>query len=378
MKGKTLQLLASIAAYLVAAVLWFALLAWRRMQHDRDSEKLVRYQLKASEARLLAETALTDKIIDSLPGMFYVTDTKGTVVRFNRAFETLLGYKAEDLSVTDPFTIFAPEDRQRAIDSVRQVFKEGYARGEVSFITAAGERKPFSLTGTRIETPDGPLLVGMGLDISEQVESLQRSNSEILAAYERTIEGWSRALDLRDEETEGHSRRVTEHTVRLAERFGIPEAQLVHIRRGALLHDIGKMGVPDHVLLKPGPLTGAEWELMKRHPEFAYQLLLPIEFLRPALDIPYSHHERWDGSGYPHGLKGEDIPFSARIFAVVDVYDALTSDRPYRPAWGKGRALTYLRDNAGVLFDAGVVEEFERMMSEERQTRSEPLVAVEP
>src|SRR5690606_12353175 len=169
----------------------------------------------------------------------------------------------------------------------------------------------------------------------------------------------------RSEETEGHSRRVTEQTVRLAERLGIPRDQLVHVRRGALLHDIGKMGVPDEVLLKPGPLTDAEWALMKRHPEFAYQLLLPIEFLRPALAIPYCHHERWDGSGYPRGLKGEEIPLPARVFAVVDVYDALTSDRPYRPAWTRERALAYIRDNAGSQFDPRVVEEFLRMMAEE-------------
>src|SRR5690606_18421528 len=169
-----------------------------------------------------------------------------------------------------------------------------------------------------------------------------------------------------DEETEGHSRRVTEQTVRLAEHFGIPEEQIVHIRRGALLHDIGKMGVPDHVLLEPGPLTDEEWVLMKQHPDFAYELLLPIEFLRSALDIPYSHHERWDGSGYPRGLKGEEIPLSARIFAVVDVYDALTSDRPYRPAWERSRALDYLKENSGVLFDPRVVDEFVCMIDDEQ------------
>ena len=211
----------------------------------------------------------------------------------------------------------------------------------------------------------------LALENANLVESLQRSNTEMLAAYERTIEGWSRALDLRDEETEGHSRRVTEQTVRLAERLGIADEQIVHIRRGSLLHDIGKMGVPDQVLLKPGPLTDEEWVLMKQHPDFAYELLLPIEFLRPALDIPYCHHERWDGSGYPRGLKEEEIPLSARIFAVVDVYDALTSDRPYRPAWEEARALEYLRENAGVQFDPRVVAEFERMLQQKRGAQPE-------
>ncbi len=499
---------------------------------------------RLAEERLRAETEFTNRIIDSLPGLFYAVDGTGKVVRANRAFAATLGYVSDGLNYVHPFDLFVEEDQERIAAAATQVFEEGSASIEASFRTADGRTVPYSLTGMRVETATGPLVVGTGLDISEQVESrkrieelnrelnhrlghitalreidnaivgsldrsallnrilhqigdrlkvdaasvllyseklgrlrmgasiglgavtrqktdlqlgedlagraglerrtvvvngrervasalapargladvgfesyiatplvakgqllgvlevfecqetkrsddwhdvlaalatqsalalentnlvesLQRSNSEILAAYERTIEGWSRALDLRDEETEGHSRRVTEQTVRLAERFGIPDEQLVHVRRGALLHDIGKMGVPDHVLRKPGPLTDPEWELMKQHPDFAYELLLPIDFLRSALDIPYSHHERWDGSGYPRGLKGEEIPLSARIFAVVDVYDALTSDRPYRPAWKKARALEYLQESAGVLFDPAVVTEFVSMLGEE-------------
>jgi putative nucleotidyltransferase with HDIG domain len=164
-------------------------------------------------------------------------------------------------------------------------------------------------------------------------EGLQRSNVELMLAYETTLEGWSRALDLRDKETEGHTQRVTEMAVQLAQDLGLRDEELVHIRRGALLHDIGKMGIPDSILLKPGPLTDEEWTIMRKHPVYAFDLLSPIAFLRPALDIPYCHHEKWDGTGYPQGLKGEAIPLAARIFAVIDVWDALRSDRPYRQGW---------------------------------------------
>lgn len=187
---------------------------------------------------------------------------------------------------------------------------------------------------------------------------LQASNQELRDSYETTLEGWSHALDLRDKETEGHTLRVTELTLHIAKAMGFSAEQLVHVRRGALLHDIGKMGVPDYILHKAGPLTEAEWESMKRHPGYAFELLSPIKYLEGALDIPHHHHEKWDGTGYPNGLKGEDIPLAARIFAVVDVYDALTSDRPYRESWSKARALEYIRSEAGRHFDPAVVDIF--------------------
>ena len=202
----------------------------------------------------------------------------------------------------------------------------------------------------------------IALDNAQMVESLQRSANELRAAYEATIEGWARALELRDKETEGHAQRVATLTVTLARRLGVPEERLPHIRRGALLHDIGKMGVPDHILHKPGPLDDEEWEIMRRHPLWAYEMLKEIPYLQPALAIPLFHHERWDGSGYPAGLAGEAIPLAARIFAVVDVYDALTSDRPYRPAWSKDKALAYLEEQKGKLFDPQVVEAFLEIM----------------
>lgn len=198
----------------------------------------------------------------------------------------------------------------------------------------------------------------IAVDNAGLFDELQRFNVELTVAYDATIEGWSRALDLRDKETEGHSQRVTEMTLRLARAMGFSEAELVHVRRGALLHDIGKMGVPDSILLKPGPLTPDEWAIMRQHPTFAYEMLSPIAYLRPALEIPYSHHEKWDGTGYPRGLKSEQIPLAARIFAVADVWDALRSDRPYRPGWPVDKIREHIRAQAGKHFDPQVVNVF--------------------
>jgi PAS domain S-box-containing protein len=189
-------------------------------------------------------------------------------------------------------------------------------------------------------------------------EDLQRSNTNLAMAYDTTLEGWSRALDLRDRETEGHTRRVTELTLRLSRLMGLGESDLAHIRRGAILHDIGKMAIPDSILLKPAPLTEEEWVVMRRHPMYAYEMLSPIDYLRPALDIPYCHHEKWDGTGYPRQLRGEQIPPAARIFAVVDVWDALRSGRPYRAAWNQEKVLEHIRSLAGSYFDRRVVEQF--------------------
>lgn len=200
--------------------------------------------------------------------------------------------------------------------------------------------------------------IAIAIDNTELFHNLERSKTEITQAYDATIEALSYALDLKDKETEGHSRRVTELTLRIAREMGIKEEDLVHIRRGALLHDIGKMGIPDDILIKPGKLTDDEWEIMRKHPIHAYQMLSRIEYLRPALDIPYCHHEKWDGTGYPRGLKGEEIPLAARIFAVVDVMDALTNDRPYRKAWPMEKALEYFREQSGKHFDPRVVEVF--------------------
>jgi putative nucleotidyltransferase with HDIG domain len=186
--------------------------------------------------------------------------------------------------------------------------------------------------------------------------NLQRSNTELFQAYDATIEGWSRALELRDRETEGHTQRTAVLTVKLARLFGLGDAELVQIRWGALLHDIGKMGIPDDILLKQDTLNEEEWVVMKKHTVFAFEMLSPIRYLRSALEIPYAHHEKWDGSGYPLGLKGAQIPLAARIFAVADVWDALRSDRVYRSSWSVEKVRKHLLSLAGTHFDPHVVK----------------------
>jgi PAS domain S-box-containing protein/putative nucleotidyltransferase with HDIG domain len=233
------------------------------------------------------------------------------------------------------------------------------AKGQVKGVLEVFHRAPLEMdsdSASYLETMAGQAAIA--IDNAVLFEDLQRSNLELTLAYDATIEGWSRALDLRDRETEGHTQRVTEATLRLAHRIGIPEEDLVHARRGCLLHDIGKMAIPDSILLKPGELTDAEREIIRQHPTIAFEMLSPVSFLRPTLDIPYCHHERWDGSGYPRGLKGEQIPLAARIFAVVDIWDALRSDRPYRSSWPDSQVRSYLASMEGRYFDPDILRTF--------------------
>ncbi len=190
------------------------------------------------------------------------------------------------------------------------------------------------------------------------IKELRNANEELVQAYISTLEGWAHALELRDYETEGHSRRVVEMTRKMGRWMGIEEEDLKYYCYGALLHDIGKMGIPDSILKKPASLDEEEWEIMKQHPIFALDMLLPIKYLAKSLEIPYYHHEKWDGSGYPKGLKGEEIPLSARIFSIIDVYDALNSKRPYRKAQSKESTIQYLREQSGKQFDPKIVELF--------------------
>ncbi len=200
--------------------------------------------------------------------------------------------------------------------------------------------------------------MAIAIDNLQLYEGLQISLDDLSQAYDATIVGWSRAMDLRDEDTEGHTQRVTLNTLHLARKMGMSEDELMHVRRGALLHDIGKLGIPDRILLKPGKLTAQEWVIMRQHPNFAFHMLEPISYLRPALNIPYCHHEKWDGTGYPRGLKNEEIPLSARIFAIIDVWDALRSNRPYRSKWAEEKVLEHIRTLSGTHFDPKVVDAF--------------------
>jgi putative nucleotidyltransferase with HDIG domain/PAS domain S-box-containing protein len=267
-------------------------------------------------------------------------------------------------------TIFIPDLRDtqepflRAALIARENFVSFYcvpliAKGNVVGVLEVFHRSPLDPDQTWLDFLHA--LAGqasIAIDSGHLFHDLQRRNVDLVLAYDSTIEGWSKALDLRDKETEGHTLRVTEMTIKLARAAGIPEAEIIHVKRGALLHDIGKMGVPDTILHKPGKLTDDEWDIMRQHPAYAYDMLYSIEYLRPALSIPYSHHEKWDGTGYPQGLKGEQIPLSARLFSIVDVWDALRSNRPYRQSWPDEKVHEYIRSEAGAYFDSKAVELF--------------------
>lgn len=236
-------------------------------------------------------------------------------------------------------------ESEGAVDNYRQTFE-----------TARGREVDMLISSCRVSVEQSDFICTVANDITELEE-----------AYDQTIQGWARALELRDDETFAHTLRVTHATVALADSLNVLANELIHVRRGALLHDIGKIGVPDRILLKDADLTDEEWRTIKRHPEYARQLLEPIDYLRPAIDIPYRHHEKWDGSGYPDGLSGEAIPLAARIFAVVDVWDALRSDRPYRDAWSEERVLDHLESEKGSHFQPEIVEAFLEFSREERR-----------
>jgi HD-GYP domain-containing protein (c-di-GMP phosphodiesterase class II) len=238
------------------------------------------------------------------------------------------------------------------------------AKGRVLGVLEMFHRSPF--------TPDADLRsflvtaagqAAIAVDSAKMFSELQRSNLELSLAYDAAIEGLSRALDLRDKETQEHTSRVAGITVNLATRLGVEQSDLVHIRRGAVLHDIGKLGIPDQILFKPGPLAPEEWEIMRRHPDIAVEFLAPVSYLGPALEIPHWHHEKWDGTGYPDGLGGEDIPFAARVFALADVYDALLSRRPFRSAWSREAAVQYIKSESGKHFDPKILPEFLDLVS---------------
>ena len=238
------------------------------------------------------------------------------------------------------------------------------AKGQIKGVLEIYQRSPLDANAEWLNFLE--VLAGqaaIAIDNSQLLQGLQKSTMEIVLAYDATIEGWSHAMDLRDKETEGHTQRVTAMTLQLAQAIGIREADIIHIQRGGLLHDIGKIGVPDGILLKPGKLTDDEWEIMRQHPTFAFNMPSPISYLKNAIDIPYCHHEKWDGTGYPRRLKGEQIPLAARIFAIADVWDALTSDRPYRKAWSKEQTVEYIKEQSGSHFDPQIVGVFLKMIS---------------
>lgn len=296
-------------------------------------------------------------------------ETECTTVRLGDGISGKAALEHRTMAVPDvaAHELSVPSRTIASAEGIQSVYAAPLiAKGHLVGVLNVSFRTPFIAGHDWMEFFDA--LAGqaaMAVDSGRSFDDLQRSILNLKLAYDTTIEGWSHALDLRDKETEGHTLRVTEMTLKLARRAGMTEAELVHVRRGALLHDIGKMGVPDAILLKPGKLTDEEWIVMRMHPTYAYELISPIAYLHPALDIPFSHHEKWDGSGYPNGLRGPLIPPAARYFAVVDVWDALRSDRPYRKGWPEEKALDHIRAGSGSHFDPKAVEAFFDLINED-------------
>ncbi len=334
-----------------------------------------------------------------------ITDLSGNFISGNPAIETMLGYNLDEYCQMTIADITHPEDvplNMKMLAEYKSDLRDSFII-EKRLKRKDGKTIWGKLISTLVRDEFGKPLytIGMMEDITEQKkatekekavqmemqnlldtgdqsrktllsviedqriteEELKRLTQDLLVAYDSTLEGWSNALELREQETAGHSRRVVDLTLKVAIKFGIEGDDLANLERGALLHDIGKMGIPDSVLLKSGPLTDEEWKIMRMHPIYAYNMLSRIDFLKKAIDIPYSHHERWNGSGYPQGLSGIDIPLAARIFAVVDIWDALGSDRPYRNAWPKEKVIAYIKEISGSQLDPEVVEVFIQLIN---------------
>lgn len=337
--------------------------AIEQWMNQQEKEK-IQIALMESEAqfRLLAENS---------SDMISKHDTSGTFLYVSPACRRILGYEPEELIGKPVAPLVHPEDAKQLAAllstpdwkdiTITVDYRVRHRNGEYIWIETTA--RPFidKLSGWQEFQASSRNIT----ERKEAEEQLQHAHADLQDAYDRTIEGWVRALDLRDRETEGHTQRVTNMTEKLARGLGYSDEEIIHIRRGALLHDMGKMGIPDEILQKPGPLTDDEWVIMRRHPEMAHQMLSKIQYLKEAIIIPYYHHERWDGSGYPHKLKGEEIPLQARMFAVVDVWDALTSDRPYRKRMPQNEVIEYLQKEAGRLFDPQVVEKFISLLATE-------------
>jgi PAS domain S-box-containing protein len=340
-------------------------LAERAIEQWKARAERIRMQkaLLESEAqfRLLAENA---------SDMISRLTTDGHMLYVSPACKIILGYTPEEMTGALSFDFIHEQDLPQVQSlfsgkpkditytvAYRALHKDGHYVWLESSARAILDKNTGSIT--EVQTASRNIT-----ERKKSEEALQLAHQSLQEAYERTIEGWVRALDLRDRETEGHTQRVTELTLKVAARLGFKEEELVHIKRGALLHDMGKMAIPDDILQKPGPLNETEWEKMRRHPIYAYEMLSPITYLHSALEIPYHHHERWDGSGYPRALIGEEIPLAARMFAIVDVWDALCSDRPYRKKLPRDEVVTYLRENAGTLFDPKLVDIFLSVIQE--------------
>ncbi len=327
-----------------------------RLLRDRDGNPLeavgswtdITERRKMEEALLVSEQHLSD-VMNSAPfgaitselqndDSFVIKNMNDTACRvLGLERDKTIGEKIDDVFTAFPHTEFPLMLQEVARNGKKiHVAQAPYVDGKINGV--------FELHAVQI-------------DVNTAVVFF-RNITELAQAYEETLEGWSRAMDYRDKETEGHTQRVTQMALRMAQAMNLPETDIMHMRRGSLLHDMGKMAIPDSILLKQDTLTEQEWIIMRKHPEFAYEMLRSISFLHQALEIPYCHHEKWDGSGYPRGLKGEEIPLAARIFAVADVWDALSYDRPYRKSWPGEKVREYIREQSGKHFDPRIVDIF--------------------
>ena len=322
---------------------------------DITTRKQAEDNLRKSEERF-------SKAFRASPIMITISQLSNSrLLEVNDTFEKITAYKREEVIGRTTFELglwVNPEDRDRLLTILHT---NGQLRNdEVQFRIRNGNIIIVLVSAELIELGGEKCVLSTIEDITER----RRAEANLVEAYETTLEGWAKALELRDKETEGHSRRVTETTLVVARAMGFDEEELIHIRHGTILHDIGKMAIPDEILRKPGPLTDSEREIVMHHPKVAYDLLVRIPHLKKALEIPYLHHEKWDGTGYPRGLKGDEIPLSARIFAVVDVWDALSSDRPYRKAWSKEKVAQYINAEEGKHFDPKVVTVFLQLLEQ--------------
>jgi PAS domain S-box-containing protein len=339
---------------------------------DQATKKMIEIQVASREItqRMRMENELRDSeqrlrtVVTNVPIVLFAIDRQGIFTFCDGKGLGLLGLRSGQVVGQSVFDVY--RDYPEVIKDIRLALG-----GNAFASTVAIGPIYFEVWYSPLRDNDRQVIgvIGVATDITERRKAeieIQQTHRSLAEAYDATIKGWSRAMDLRDRETEGHSERVAVMTLQLACAMGIPDERLIHIQRGALLHDMGKMAIPDAILHKPGPLDENEWAIMRKHPEYAVDMLEPVEYLRPALTIPLCHHERWDGTGYPRGLKGEAIPLEARIFTIVDVWDALAYDRVYRPAWPRQQLIPYIQAEAGQHFDPRVVEMFMKLFVDER------------
>lgn len=341
-------------------------------QTSRDELEVIRdvTSLKQAKEALRKSEEYTRAILNSVAAQIAVLDTDGTILDVNLAWEifseanggTPSTRKGKGLNYLQICRHSSGEGTSEEAGAIADGI-EVVLRGEKPMFTmeypchSETEERWFLCQITPLPSANGGAVVSH-INITEQI----KAQKALIQSYDTTLEGWSRAMDFRDQETAGHTQRVTDLTVCIALAMGFDESSVVNMRRGALLHDMGKLGIPDNILLKPGKLTDEEWVIMRKHPQLAYEMLLPIDFLKLALDIPYCHHEKWDGTGYPRGLKGEEIPIAARIFAVTDVWDAMHSDRPYRKGLSTEKVRDYIHSQSGKHFDPQVIEAFYKLL----------------